>query len=273
MPLRPMSRAAGVVLLLFVLLMRERSPRQGELWVDVLDAGAARSAIVSTANHRLLFGSGEAFGSQGRRFEERVARPLLENGDGAADAFIVGRLNSDSLRAVVAADALLGVELVVRNAGGAGPPEIVACTARSWQWDGVGFELSPGPSGKSCVLIVHAGTRRIVLTQEEMDADPADWMLLPRSARKQQASQIQSLLRDGGVAVASTDKREWQTSRWRELRQELEGKGIIVHSTSDDGTLRFAFTEAHGIRMRDSPGLHPGIWMRLPRDHSCAIGL
>jgi hypothetical protein len=272
LPLRPLLRTAGAVSLLLVLLMREPGPRPGEVRVDVLDVGAATSAIVATAKYRLIFGAGEAFGSRGQRFEERVARPLLETAGGVADVLVAGRLNRDTLRAVVAADALLGVALVVRNAGSAGPPEIAACTRRSWVRDDVRFELSPGRSGKSCVLAVHAGSRRIVLSQDDLDVEPADWVLLPRNVRRQQALLIHRSLRAGGIAIASTDQREWQATRWRELREELEGKGIALLSTAEEGVLRFEFRPGDRIRTR-SPGLRPGIWMRVPRDHSCAVGL
>jgi competence protein ComEC len=269
MPLRPLLRATGAILLLLVVLMRQSGPEAGELWVDVLDVGAATAAIVSTEKHRLIFGAGEVFGSRGQRFEERVARPLLETGGGHADIVVAGRLNRDSLRAVVAADALLDAALVIRNAGSIGPPEIAACSARSWNWDGVRFQLSAGPAGNSCVLAVNAGPRRIVLSQEGVDAGPSDWMLLPRNVRSQQSAQIRASLRTGGIVVASTDQREWQASRWRELKDELEGEGIHLRSTAETGALHFEFSPRGRVWMRTRV-LDPGIWMRLPRDRSCA---
>jgi len=272
MPWSPMLRTVGAMVLLIALPMRSPLPRHGELHLDVVDVGAATAAIVTTAGHRLVFGTGETFGSRGRRFEERVLRQLLAAGTHPPGVVVVGALNADRLRAVLAADALLGPGLVVRDAQRDGPPETVECAPRSWTWDGVDFHLSPGPSGSSCLLSVVAGSRRILLSQDVLDAAPADMILLPRNVRAQQGESIRQVLRTDGLVIASIDQREWQASRWRELRDDLAAKGVVVRTTAEEGTMHFVFGIDSGIRQRKR-GLRPGIWVRDPRDHSCAVGL
>jgi competence protein ComEC len=271
MPWGGVLRMLGCAVLLSVLLMRTPGPRPGAVRVDVLDVGAATAVLVSTSGHRLVFGTGETFGSRGQRFEARIARRLMAQGGGKLDVLYIGATSADQMRAVLAADALLASGLVVRDPGRAGPPEIKACTMRSWNWDGVDFRLQPTTSGKSCVLAVNATATRIVLASEVEDADPADLLLLPRNAQAAQVSTIRQVLREGGHAVASIDRRQWQAGRWRELRRMLAGTGINVLATADQGSMQF--DSGASVRMQTGTGLRPGIWSRQTRANSCAVGL
>jgi hypothetical protein len=275
MPWGPVLRIFGCGLLLSVLLMRPPGPRPGELWVDVLDVEAATAVIVSTTGHKLVFGSGETFGSRGQKFEVRIARRLLAQGGRRIGVFYIGPASADQMRAVLAADALLEAGLVVRDPVRSGPPEIAACATRSWRWDDVGFELASTPSGKSCVLIVNAHGGRMVLSPEWVDAGPADLLLLPRSADAARVTAIRQELRAGGFAIASIDRRQWQAGRWRELRRMLSETGINLRSTADEGDLHFEIGPRHGsrIHMQTGSGLQPGIWSRQTRANSCAVGL
>jgi hypothetical protein len=269
MPWRPVTRWMGAILLLSVLLMRPSVPPPGEAWLDVMDVGAATAVVVTTTNRVLVFGTGEAFGSRGRRFEERVARRLAGARRNRA-VLIIGAMNADRLRAVLAADALLGVGLVARNAGQHGPPGIAECSQRSWMWDNVRFDLSAGATGKSCVLAVRAGDKRVLLTLDAPGTGSADVILLPRNARVDQVGSIGEALRNDGVALASTDLREWQASRWRGIRRELSGKPITLLGTAVEGEMHVEIGRGSRIRIRSSAGIAPGIWSNPPRNHSCA---
>ena len=274
MPWGPALRGAGCMVLLSVLFMHPPGPRAGEVWLDVLDAGATTAVIVSTAGHRLVFGTGETFGSRGQRFESRIARRLIAQGKrGRPGVLYIGSTSSDQMRAVLAADALLETGLVVRDPGHSGPPEITECVTRSWRWDGVRFELVPAPSGKSCVVIVTAGQGRIVLSPEMVDAEPADLLLLPRDLGSALLPSVHRGLRDGGFGVASIDGRQWEASRWRELRSKLAG--INLRSTADEGTMHFETGTGHGagIRMQTASSPRLGILSRQTRANSCAVGL
>jgi hypothetical protein len=91
---------------------------------------------------------------------------------------------------------------------------------------------------------------------------------------------IRQALREGGIAVASTDHRQWQAGRWRELRRMLPDAGVNLLATADEGTMHFEIGAGQirtgsgpGIRMQYHSGLRPGIWSRPPRGNSCAVGL
>jgi competence protein ComEC len=273
MPWGPALRMLGCGVLLSVLCMRPPGPRSGEVWLDVLDVGAATAAVVSTSAHRLVFGTGETFGSSGQRFEARVARHLIAQGRrGGIDVLYMGSTSADQMQAVLAADSLLGTGLVVRDPAHNGPPEIPDCAMRSWLWDNVRFVLAPTAAGKSCVLIVNAGPQRIVLSPEAVAAGPVDLLLLPRSADSARVPSILRDLRAGGFVVASIDRRQWQAIRWRQLRRMLSEAGTNVLATADQGTMHFEIGSGQ-IRPNGGPGLHLGIWSGQTRAKSCAVGL
>jgi hypothetical protein len=231
--------------------------------------------LVATSDHRLVYGTGETFGTRGQRFESRIAQRLLaRQGRGAIGMLYVDSTSTDQMRAVLAADALLGSGLVVRDPGRAGPPEIVTCASRSWRWDGVSLELAPTPSGKSCAVIVNTKGSRIVLSSEAIDAVPADLLLLPRNADKAQLASINRGLRAGGFAIASIDRRQWEGGRWRDLRNLLAGTGIKLRATAVDGAMHFETgAGGSGIRMQSGTRHRPGIWSRQTRANSCPVGL
>ena len=234
MPWGPVLRMLGCAVLLSVLLMRPPGPRPGAVWVDVLDVGAATAVIVSTTGHRLVFGTGETFGSRGQRFEARIARRLMaQGGSGRLDVLYIGSTSADQMRAVLAADALLDAGLVVRDPGRAGPPEITGlhvavmalgqCRTSSWQ---------PTPSGKSCVLTVNAAAGG-------SSCRPKWWMPGLRTCCSCRATAQADRCRPSArccakvvIAVASIDRRQWQAGRWRELRRKLTGSG---HQCARDG--------------------------------------
>jgi competence protein ComEC len=260
--------------------MRTPAPRPGQLWVNLLDVGAATAVVVSTTNHRLVFGTGESFGTRGQRFEARIARSLMvQSGRGGLDMLYIDSTSADQMRAVLAADALLDTAIVVRDPGRTGPPEIPGCAMRSWTWDAVDFQLQPTPSGKTCVLIVEASGGKMMLSTEFVAAEPADLVLLPRGAAAASESSIRHGLRKGGFAIASIDRRQWQAGRWRELRRILTAAGINLLATAEHGTMQFeignrqAGAVSPGIRSRTGIDLQPGIWSKQTRVNSCAVGL
>ncbi|MEO8308528.1 MAG: ComEC/Rec2 family competence protein [Pseudomonadota bacterium] len=276
MPWGAPLRMLGCGVLLSVLLMRSPGPRPGEAWVDVLDVGAATAIIISTTDHRLVYGTGETFGSRGQRFENRIARRLqARGGNHGIGVLYIGATSADQMRAVLAADALLDMGMVVRDPGRAGPPEIAECARRSWRWDAVTFEMAPTSSGKFCSLAVTASVARMNLSPEVQEAQPADLLLVPGNTSGVQVPLIRLGLREGGFAVTSIDLRQWQAGRWRELARMFAKAGVNVRATAVEGAMHFEIGRERSprIRMLSVNGLRAGIWSRQTRANSCAVGL
>jgi competence protein ComEC len=242
MPVTPALRCAALGALCSVFLLREPRPAEGELWLDVLDVGASSAVLLRTRQHLLLYGTGEKFGSNGRSFESRVLPQLQRSGYRVLNLWLVGALGRDVQAALPRAAARLSLGRVEVAAGVATPPELAACGARSWRWDGIDFSVAPPPSGSGCVLRAVVAGSVLALASETRRADAAGpalrgdeaLALLPRAAS------AATLARPGpgALLLASVSDSEWQSDAWLRLRRQWAGDGIPVLATAAEGDLR-----------------------------------
>lgn len=150
-------RAAALLLLVSVFLLREPRPRAGELWIDIPDAGNSAAVMLRTRGHLLLWHTGESFGARGRAFARHVLPLLRASGFDAVDLWLPGSLSRDTQAALTLGAAELPVlRTLVPPARGA-PPEMAPCEAASWQWDGIAFTLETGSDGRACLLAAGTG--------------------------------------------------------------------------------------------------------------------
>ena len=103
--------------------------------------GAAATLLLRTHAHLLLLGTGEVYGSAGRRFARTLLPQLRAAGYGRIDLWLPGSLTRD----VQAALRLAAAELPVREArvaagAGAAAGNGASCTRRTGSWDGVDFQ-------------------------------------------------------------------------------------------------------------------------------------
>jgi competence protein ComEC len=174
LPLPRAWRGGALALLLSVFLLREPRPREGELWIDVPDAGRSSAVVLRTRERLLLWGTGESFGSKGRAFTRHV-RPLLQaSAHDVVDLWLPGNLTRD----VQAALALGATEWPVHSAlvppARGVPPEMQGCSEQAWTWNGIAFDLRAGNDGRTCLLSASVGTQRLQLGGTEPTALAAD---------------------------------------------------------------------------------------------------
>jgi competence protein ComEC len=140
--------------------------------LTVLDVGQGLATVVRTSGHTLVFDTGPAFRS-GRDAAQLAVLPYLyASGARRVDMLVVSHGDLDHRG---------GMETLIRqidvNAMRVGPSVHVSAAHRTcqrgerWTWDGVEFEfLHPADFGSSsdnessCVLLVSAGTHRVLLT-------------------------------------------------------------------------------------------------------------
>lgn len=156
LPVEPVYRVAGLVLLCSVFLLREPRPRPGELWIDLPPAGAT-VALLRTRHHQLLWGTGESFGARGRAFSRHVLPLLRASGHDVLDLWLPGTPGRDAQAALASAAAEMEIRSVLLPPARAAPPEMQHCAPSTWQWDGLQFELEPRTDGRACELRVSAG--------------------------------------------------------------------------------------------------------------------
>jgi competence protein ComEC len=173
LPLRPSVRVAAIGLAFSGLVATPRAPPAGTAELDVLGAGAGTSVVVTTASHRLVFGTGEVHGGDGRRFRARVVDRLQREGGPVPGILVTGRARAERLAAATAAAARWpGIVIVGERATQPLPPELVECDARRWQWDEVGFELLSATPGRGCALRIATPDGSALLT---LDVDGPGW--------------------------------------------------------------------------------------------------
>ncbi|MDC8804269.1 DNA internalization-related competence protein ComEC/Rec2 [Halomonas pacifica] len=142
-------------------------PASGEATLRVWDVGQGQAVEIATANHRLLYDAGPRFTSgytplaglwpPGRRF----------------DRVIISHADLDHAGGVPAlAEHRVGDWLAPRGEA-IGVPFAPCQAGQAWRWDGVDFRLLWPPPGSrpayrgndsSCVLLVSAGERRVLIT-------------------------------------------------------------------------------------------------------------
>jgi competence protein ComEC len=160
-PLR--LRLPALLLLCSPFLLREPRPRPGELWIDVQGRGATGVTLLRTHRHLLLWGTGETWGSDGRRFERQVAPRLRAAGYRYIDLWLPGRLGPDAQAALRVAAGEFQIRALRLPPARAVPPEALACASEQWSWDGIAFDLQVTPEGRGCVLVARREGHAFVL--------------------------------------------------------------------------------------------------------------
>ncbi len=161
LPLAARLRFAALALLVTVFALRAPRPPVGELWIDARGGGDSTAMLLRTHTHLLLVGTGEVYGSSGRHFARTLLPLLRASGYGHIDMWLPGPLTRDSRAALRLAAAELPVRVAVLPARQAPPPEMRACSAASWLWDGVRFSLRDSADGRHCMLTATRGARSV----------------------------------------------------------------------------------------------------------------
>ncbi|MEY2855507.1 MAG: hypothetical protein RL030_2639 [Pseudomonadota bacterium] len=248
LPLRPTMRLAALALVLSGFAVTARSPEAGMAELAILGVGDETSVIVTTASHRLVFGTGEVHGGDGRRFRARVIDRLQRAGGPPVSMLVAGRPRAERLAAATAAAANWPGLLIHGDAPGQRlPPEFVDCAGRDWVWDGVAFGLDKPSTGRGCTLQIHAVDTSALLT---LDVDEAGWqailaqgalpdfVILPPAA--------QDILAATDIDVSIAPRRAWllgqrQDSgagrlRWARLREQaLRANQHLLDAASTSG--------------------------------------
>ncbi len=163
LPVARSARLLALALLGSAFLLHEPRPRAGELWIDLAGEGTSATALLRTRSRLLLWGTGEVYGSGGRRFARVLLPRLRAAGYPAIDLWLPGNLTRDTRAALRQAAAQLQVRHAQLSPGRDLPPEFSACSVARWEWDGIIFETRPAQSGRHCLLNAILGMQRVEL--------------------------------------------------------------------------------------------------------------
>jgi len=268
LPVSPWLRGASAILLLVAFLAHTPRPIRGELQLDLFDVGSSRAVLFSTAHHQLLAGTGESFGSAGRRFETRILPTLLRAGGAGLDLWLLQKPDRDALRAVTLGHARLVVGETMVAESQRAPPELSTCVPRDWSWDGVSFSIAPTASG--CWLRALVGAHSVLLVPERADAldaqSGADVWVLP--ARAQAARRIVQAAPSPSLLLASLSSADWRAAPWQALRQERQQQGDRMLSSAQ-GAIHVRIAPSSAPSVKQGGWWQPGIWWASRADTQC----
>jgi hypothetical protein len=259
LPAPPLLRGASAVLLLSAFLAQAPRPAWGELQLQMFDMGASRTVLLQTSHHQLLAGTGESFGSAGRRFETRILPTLLRGGGAGLDLWLLQKPDRDALRAVTLGHARMAVHETLVVESQRAPPELAPCSTRDWSWDGVRFSIDATADG--CWLRARVGSHVLQLAPERAGARiapgaAADVWILPR-----RADDARRVLQDAPAStllLAGLSANEWQSSAWRQLKQEQSRDTQLVSTAQ--GSIRVTIAPQAAPALAQRGQWQPGIW-------------
>jgi competence protein ComEC len=205
------ARLPGAILILPMFLVQPPAPREGELWVTLLDVGQGLAAVLRTSRHTLVYDAGPSFNPDSDSGNRIVVPFLRGEGLRKLDALVLSHDDDDhsgGARSIIAARDPAWVLTSIDRSREilAGAREVLRCDDRdAWHWDGVDFDiLHPRPddylSGRrkrndlGCVLRASAPGGSILLAAdvekkseaEMLERDAAglksDVLLVPHTA-------------------------------------------------------------------------------------------
>ena len=183
MPRGAVPRWPALAFVLPMFFMLPPQPKDGELWVTVLDVGQGLAMVVRTASHTLVYDTGPRYNPDSDSGNRIIVPYLRGEGIRDLDALIVSHADEDhsgGAKSVIDArnpkwvmTSMSRDSDVLKNAA-----EIIRCDLRDdWRWDGVDFDIiHPGKedydderrktNDLGCVLKISAPGGSILLTAD-----------------------------------------------------------------------------------------------------------
>jgi len=254
----------GVVALV---LFEPAGPDPGCADIEILDVGHGLAAVVRTNSHVVVFDTGAAFRGGGSMGERVVLPYLSSRGIDRVDRLVVSHADLDHSGGAAEIVASIAVGQVL--AGEPMPaPGIMSrpCVAgQSWHRDGIDFHIihplaGPGIEGNdaSCVLIVAAGSYRLLLTgdiekpvEHQLIRDgvvPAvDIVVVPHHGSRTSSSPPFVRALSPSLAIVSAG----HGNRWgfpkKDIVARWEAVGAEVIETATSGAIGLQLCERTGI--------------------------
>jgi competence protein ComEC len=255
-------RAAGVPLLLPALLWQAPRPPPGEFELLAADVGQGNAVLVRTADHTLVYDTGPAY-SRETDAGQRVLVPLLRALGERVDIVMLSHRDTDHTGGAGAVLRMQAQARLVSSLEDGHPlqalrPSQRCLAGRSWDWDGVHFELlhpAPGdyevparPNAMSCVLRVGNGRVHALLAGDlekpqelRLVAGPAalaaDWLLVPHHGSRTSSSDAFLEAVHPALALAQAGYRNRFGHPAPDVVQRYVRRGIPLWSSPGCGAL------------------------------------
>ncbi len=273
-------RAAGLVLLLPLVLYGPPQPRAGEAWLTVLDVGQGLAAVVRTRGHTLVYDTGARFGPDFDLGAAAVVPYLRHAGVERVDTLVVSHGDVDHIGGTASLLAQVPVAARLSSVADRIPAAVPCRAGQRWDWDGVRFEmLSPSTAAPaagndaSCVLRVESAFGAVLLTGDiEAAAERelvrragrslrADVLVVPHHGSRTSSTAAFVDAVAPAVAVVSAGYRNRYRHPHDEVIARFVQRGVPVHNTADAGAVSVRLTAA-GLRLERRRETHARYWQR-----------
>jgi competence protein ComEC len=261
MPKGVPGRWLGVVLCLPALLNTVPQIEPGNVQVSILDVGQGLAVVVQTANHSLLYDTGDKY-SETFNFADQVIIPFARiSGIQRFDKVIVSHGDKDHAGSINEILSAMAVEelstseperLIVKDRKFSQNKNICAQGQR-WQWDKVNFQfLSPEPlknyhksNNRSCVLLITLVSGQSFLLTGDIEKDTekqilksypelrADVLLIPHHGSKTSSSAAFIRQLNPDIAIFSTGYRNRFHFPAKKILKRYQSMNIKLFNTTN----------------------------------------
>lgn len=158
LPWPPRLRVTALAALAPLFAAERPGPAAPVVAVTIFDAGRGQVAVIRTAAGVVVYGTGDGFGTDGRRMARVVVPWLHTQRVARVDRLVLPRLHTDEASGAAELVAALEVgEILVPRDWPGGPPMARPCAGRStWSSGPARFTLTP-----DCDMTVTIGARRL----------------------------------------------------------------------------------------------------------------
>jgi competence protein ComEC len=288
-------RWLGVFLLVPLFALQPARPREGELWVTLLDVGQGLSAVVRTAHHSLVYDTGPSFNPDADSGNRIVVPYLRGEGIRTLDALIVTHDDDDhtgGARSIIAARNPQWVMTSVEQDRDVleGANEVMRCDTRdAWTWDGVTFEVlhpvrddylddNRKTNNMGCVLKISSPGGTILMTADveklaeaellsrDVDVLKADVMVVPHHGSKTSSTDAFLDAVKPNIALLPVGYRNRFRHPHPEVMARYAARGVKIYRTDDSGaiTLKFAADAQGTPEITEYRRVRNRYWVDLP---------
>lgn len=173
LPHRTPGRIMGLFWMLPLWFYSPQLPKNGELWLTLLDVGQGLSVVVQTKHHMLLYDTGPKYSEQFNMGKHVVVPFLRSIKTNNIDMLVISHGDNDHIGGASSVMEAFNVNEIktsvterfkFKNTS-------LCLEKEKWQWDNINFEfLYPDKSNlnlgndSSCVLLIDNGTQQILLS-------------------------------------------------------------------------------------------------------------
>lgn len=276
LPRGAVPRWLGVFLLVPLFALQPARPREGELWITLLDVGQGLSTVVRTANHSLVYDTGPSYNPDADSGNRIVVPYLRGEGIRTLDALVVTHDDDDHTGGARSIIAARNPEWVMTSVDQdrdvlEGAREVMRCDTRdAWTWDGIDFEvLHPTredyldedrkTNNMGCVLKITSPGGTVLMTGDveklaeaellsrHADALKADVMVIPHHGSKTSSTDDFLDAVKPSIALLPVGYRNRFRHPHPEVMARYAERNVKIYRTDDSGaiTLKFA-ADANG---------------------------